>query len=96
MLSMIGEWEVYPDNLKIYPVFLGQGIEQCGRLVAPKVSHFPGTPEHIGQVVYDIRCQVYLILCDDFVKNDVDLLRKIIAAFHLNDVRYDIISEAVA
>lgn len=46
-----------------------------------------------GRVVYNIRAQVYEIICSDAVAADANLISKIAEEFEISDKRYDVITD---
>jgi hypothetical protein len=87
----VGIWWAYNNHVDKYACRLNSGFIEDGyvRFIHSEGSDIPGV--ETGEVVYDIRSQVYEIICNHTLAVNADIIRQVAEGFNISDLRYDII-----
>ena len=87
----VGIWWFYNNTVvgEYCPVDKGYVKNGCSKYKAQMKSDLPGVES--GEVVYDIRSQVFEIICSQTIASDENAIKKIAEEFEIADQRYDVI-----
>ncbi len=87
----VGIWWFYDNTVvgEYCPVDEGYVENGCIKFITQMKSDLPEV--EYGEVVYDIRSQVFEIICSQTIASDKNAIRKIVEEFEISDQRYDVI-----
>jgi len=91
MQGCVGIWWFYNNHIDKYDCPVDKGFVKNGyiRSFHNKGSDIPGVES--GEVVYDIRSQVYEIICSQELAKNTTAIKLIAEAFEISNLRYDVI-----
>lgn len=87
----VGIWWFYDNTVvgEYCPVDEGYVENGCIKFITQMRSDLPGAES--GAVVYDIRSQVFEIICSPTIASDENAIKQIAEEFEIADQRYDVI-----
>ena len=87
----VGIWWFYNDTVEKYSCPLDRGYPKNGyiKFISQMKSDLPGVES--GEVVYNIRSQVFEIICSQEIAEDENAIKLIAKEFDISDQRYDVI-----
>lgn len=87
----VGIWWFYDNTVvgEYCPVDKGYVENGHSKFITQMKSDLPGVES--GEVVYDIRSQVFEIICSQTIASDENIVKKIAEEFEIADQRYDVI-----
>lgn len=87
----VGIWRFYDNNVvgEHCPVDEGYVENGCIKFITQMNSDLPGAES--GAVIYDIRSQVFEIICSQTIASDENAIQRIAEKFEIVGQRYDVI-----